>query len=298
MTAAPSHDSSVNVASRIGLGTVQFGMDYGVSNPTGKVSAPEVSAILAAAEAAGIRMLDTAASYGSAEQVLGRALRPGHPFAIVTKTLPLRDGLEQVEIRARQSLEYLGTKPVDAILVHAAQNLAGSDGPRLWKLLQRLRDEGLFRRIGISAYVADRPLELARKYRPDIVQIPFSILDQRLKQTGELKSLKELGIEIHVRSIFLQGLLLMEPKNLPAKLAHAGAALAATQARIGKAGLTNLAAAIGFVLAQHEVDIAVVGVTRQSELLEILAAAAEPLPAIDWSACAIDDVLALTPSLW
>jgi aryl-alcohol dehydrogenase-like predicted oxidoreductase len=284
--------------SRVGLGTVQFGIDYGISNAAGKVSASEVAAILAAADEAGIIVLDTAASYGAAEEVLGRALFPGHHFNIVTKTLPLRHGFEEVEIRARRSLHLLGQRPADAILVHAAQDLAGPDGPRLWGLLQRLREEGLYRRIGISAYFDDNPLELGRRYRPDLMQIPFSILDQRLKKNGELQSLKELGIELHVRSIFLQGLLLMDPRQLPPKLTHAALALATTQARIRQAGLTTLEAALGFVLAQDHVDIAVVGVTSRNELAEIVAASAADLPEFDWNACAIDDPITLTPSRW
>jgi aryl-alcohol dehydrogenase-like predicted oxidoreductase len=286
------------LAPRIGLGTVQFGTDYGISNTAGQVPAAEVSAILAAAQEAGIRVLDTAASYGSAEEVLGRALRPDHRFDIVTKTLPLADGLEAVENRARRSLKLLGHQPAEAILVHAAKDLAGPDGPRLWALLQRLRDEGLFKRIGISTYFADGPLELARRYRPDIVQIPFSILDQRLKQNGELARLKDLGTEIHVRSIFLQGLLLMDPTRLPARLTHSGPALAAIRSGIEQAGLTPLSAAIGFVLTQEEVDIAIVGVTSRDELSEIVIASGAKLPEFDWPACAIDDPVTLTPSLW
>ena len=214
------------------------------------------------------------------------------------ETLPLSSGLEEVENRARRSLKYLGRKPAEAILVHAAQDLASAEGPQLWALLERLRDEGLFKRIGISAYVADRPLQLARRYRPDIMQVPFSVLDQRLKQTGELASLKELGIEIHARSIFLQGLLLMDPKDLPARLSHVGPALATIQARIRQAGLTPVAAAIGFVLAQREIDIAIVGVTSRNELSEIVAASVEKLPEFDWAACAINDPVTLTPSRW
>jgi D-threo-aldose 1-dehydrogenase len=291
-------DTKAPFAPRIGLGTVQFGIDYGISNATGQVSASEVSAILATASDAGIKILDTAASYGSAEEALGRALRPGHHFEIVTKTLPLSHGLAEVEQRARRSLENFRRKPAEAILVHAAQDLAGSDGSRLWALLQRLRDEGLFKRIGISAYFADGPLALAQRYRPDLMQIPFSILDQRLLQNGELASLKALGIEIHVRSIFLQGLLMMDPKKLPAKLTRAGPALAATHARIKQAGLAPVAAAIGFVLAQNEVDVAIVGVTSRDELSQIVAASAADFPEFDGAACAIDDPVILTPSRW
>jgi aryl-alcohol dehydrogenase-like predicted oxidoreductase len=293
-----ARDTRSPFASRIGLGTVQFGIDYGVSNTSGKVPAPEVSAILTTASEAGIKILDTAASYGFAEEALGRALRPEHCFEIVTKTMPLCNGLDQVEQRARRSLEYLGRKTAEAILVHAAQDLAGPDGPRLWALLQRLRDEGLFKRIGISAYFADDPLELARRYRPDLMQVPLSILDQRLLQNGDLAHMKGLGIEIHVRSIFLQGLLLMDPTKLPANLSHVAPVLTATRERIEQAGSTPLAAAIGYVLAQEEVDMALVGVTNSDELLEILFASAAGRPEFDWAACAIDDPIILTPSRW
>ncbi|MGY4468397.1 aryl-alcohol dehydrogenase-like predicted oxidoreductase [Bradyrhizobium sp. LB9.1b] len=216
----------------------------------------------------------------------------------MTKALPLSHGLEQVERRARRSLDLLGRRPADAILVHAAGDLAGPDGSRLWALLERLRDEGLYRRIGISAYFADRPLELARRYRPDLMQLPFSLLDQRLQQSGQLALLKELDIEIQVRSVFLQGLLFMDPAQLPPRLAHAGPALANTQARIRQAGVRLIEAALGFVLAQDDVDVTVVGVTNTHELAQIVAALATRVSDIDWRACAIDDPVTLTPSLW
>ena len=293
-----AHDPSAAAVSRLGLGTVQFGTDYGISNTAGRVPAPEISLILASARRAGIGVIDTAASYGTAEEAIGRALRDADRFRIVTKALPLSHGIEEVETRARHSLGLLGRKPLDAILVHAAQDLAGPDGPRLWSLLQRLRDEGLYERIGISAYVDDGPLELARKFRPDLIQIPFSVLDQRLKRSGTLQELKELQVEVHARSIFLQGLLLMDPRRLPARLAHAAPALAATRARIERAGLTPIEAALGFVLGQGEIDIALVGVTRDAELSEIVTASAARSTEFDWSSCAIDDPVTLTPSLW
>ncbi|QOZ78428.1 aldo/keto reductase [Bradyrhizobium sp. CCBAU 53351] len=287
-----------SATSRIGLGTVQFGTNYGISNATGQVPVPEVAAILRSARAAGIRVLDTAASYGTAEEVLGAALADDKDFAIVTKALPLSHGLEEIENRARRSLDLLGRKSAEAILIHAARDLSDSEGPRLWGLLQRLRDEGLYRHIGISAYFDDKPLELARRYQPDLMQLPVSILDQRLRRNGELAQIKQLGIEIHVRSIFLQGLVFMNPMRLPARLAHAGPALAATRARIKEAGLQPIEAAIGFALKQNEIDVAVVGVTSRDELAQLIAASAKRLPDFDWEACAINDLVTLTPSLW
>lgn len=285
-------------SAKIGLGTVQFGMNYGVSNGAGQVPPPDVAEILRSAHTAGIRILDTAASYGTAEQVLGAALADDQDFAIVTKVLPLSHGLEEIEKRARRSLDLLGRKPAEAILIHSARDLFYSEGPRLWRLLQRLRDEGLYKRIGISAYFDDKPLELARQYQPDLMQLPFSILDQRLRRNGDLARVKQLGIEIHVRSVFLQGLLFMDPMRLPARLANAGPALANTQARIKEAGLGPIEAAIGFALGQDDIDVAVVGVTSRDQLAQIIAASAKHLPDFDWEACAIGDATTLTPSLW
>jgi aryl-alcohol dehydrogenase-like predicted oxidoreductase len=275
---------------KLGLGTVQFGQAYGVSNTRGQVSHAEAAAILARAAAAGINVLDTAANYGEAESVL--ASLDTAPFRIVTKTPPVKIGIEAVIARARQSADRL--KP-DTLLVHAAADL---DAPGLWPALQELKAEGVFSKIGISTYFADDPAALAKRFRPDVMQLPFSLLDQRLLQDGSLARLKELGVEIHARSLFLQGLMLMPPGNLPAHLRGAGPHLKSLRARLAKAGSTLLTAALGFVLSRPEIDIALVGVTARDELEEIVSATALPLPALDWSACALDDERILTPSLW
>jgi aryl-alcohol dehydrogenase-like predicted oxidoreductase len=166
----------------------------------------------------------------------------------------------------------------------------------LWNALRNLKDKGVVRGIGISAYVADDPTALAARFRPDAMQVPFSLLDQRLLTDGSLARLKALDVEIHARSLFLQGLLFLPTEKLPKKLKHAAPQLDAVRARIAAAGSTPLAAALGFVLSQQEIDIGVVGITTLGELEEILAAA--PLPALDWSACALTDKTVLTPSLW
>jgi aryl-alcohol dehydrogenase-like predicted oxidoreductase len=276
---------------RLGLGTVQFGQPYGVSNRRGQVPRDEARRILVRAAEAGITLLDTAAGYGEAEAVLG-ALGT-RPFRIVTKTIGIANGLEAVVARARASAATLGR--VDLLLVHAAGDLLSPGGARLWAALRALKDEGVVRGIGISAYVGDDPAALAERFRPDAMQIPCSLLDQRLLTSGALARMKALGVEIHARSIFLQGLLFVD--RLPEKLRHAAPALAAVKARIAAAGVTPLAAALAFALSRPEIDVALVGVTAKSELDEILAAAL-PAPMIDWAACALDDETLLTPSRW
>ena len=276
---------------KLGLGTVQFGQPYGISNTHGQVSPIEATAILAEAARAGIRLLDTAANYGEAEAVLAKLDTAA--FRIVSKTIGLKHGLGQVIARARQSAALL---KADTLLVHAAADLLGPDGDALWSALRRLRDDGVVRKIGISVYVADDPAALAARFRPDVMQLPFSLLDQRLLADGTLARLMALGVEIHARSLFLQGLLFLD--ELPEKLRHAGPHLCEARARLKDAGTTPLAAALGFVLSRPEVAFGLVGVTSAAELKDIIDAAAKPLPDLDWDAFALDDEVTLTPSLW
>lgn len=283
---------------RLGLGTVQFGQAYGVSNSRGRVPPGDVAAILDRAALAGLGTLDTAAGYGEAEAVLGDLETHTGPFRLVTKTIALKNGLEAVLARARQSVATLKRRPVDLLLVHAAGDLAGPEGEALWHALLCLRDEGLFGGIGISAYVADDPLALARRFHPAAMQVPMSLLDQRLLGTGALAAIKDLGVEVHIRSIFLQGLLFLSEDRLPPRLRSAAPHLRALRRRLAEAGTTPLAAALGFVLGRPEVDAAIVGVTSLGEFEEIVTAAASPVPALDWQACALDDEVVLTPSLW
>jgi aryl-alcohol dehydrogenase-like predicted oxidoreductase len=273
---------------KLGIGTVQFGQAYGVSNARGQVPASDAAAILKRAAEAGIDLLDTAANYGAAESVL--AGLDTAPFRIVTKTISLKSGLDAVIARARQSAEIL---KADTLLVHAAGDLADET---LWPALQRLKSEGVFRKIGISVYVAEGPAVLAARFKPDVIQLPFSLLDQRLWADGSLARLKDMGVEVHARSLFLQGLLLMQ--SVPEKLAAAAPRLKDIKSKITAAGSTPLAAALGFVLARPEIAIGLVGVTSVIELEEILSAAQRPLPDLDWPALALHDERVLTPSLW
>jgi len=284
--------------SRLGLGTVQFGQAYGISNARGRVPAQDVAAILRQAAAAGLRTLDTAAGYGDAEDVIGGLAALTQPFRIVTKTIALKNGLDAVVARARQSVKTLGRKPVDFLLVHSAADLMGNGGGELWKALLGLRDEGLFGGIGISAYVADDPVMLARKFRPDAMQVPLSLLDQRLIQSGALAAIKDQGVEIHARSLFLQGLLFLPEGKLPPKLASAASHLKRLRERFLEAGTAPLAAALAFALDRPEIDVAVIGVTTPGEFEEIVQATAQPSPTLDWPSCALNDELVLTPSRW
>lgn len=284
---------------RLALGTVQFGTAYGISNPRGQVATADARAILEDAGARGLDLLDTAPGYGEAERVLG-GLRPlTDRFGIVTKTARLAGaGVDGVVARARESLKKLGRERAEGLLVHRAGDLCDPEGAALWRALLELRDGGLYDRIGISAYAEDDPLDLARRFRPELMQIPLSVLDQRLVRDGTLSRLADLGVEVHVRSIFLQGLVFLDPARLPARLAHAAPLLRDRARRIAEGGTSPLTAALHFALARPDVARIVVGVTSLAEWREVAGAAQGPAPDLDWDALAIDDVRVLNPAGW
>ncbi|MBN9004589.1 MAG: aldo/keto reductase [Rhizobiales bacterium] len=287
-----------NRISRVGLGTVQFGINYGISNVRGKVPRNEVADVLSAARQSGILWLDTASAYGQAEQALGDLDAAKQGFRIVSKTMPKTDSTQPIIDQVRRSMDLLRVEKLDGLLVHQARDLNGPDGTALWNTLEHLKASGDVSRIGISAYYEDDPLALVQSFEPDLLQIPTSILDQRLIRNGDLAAIRARGVSIHARSVFLQGLLFLTLDQLPPKLQQFHGLLSQIKEQIRECGSTPLAAAIAFVLDRPEIDVAVVGATSVTEITEILQAAEKPHPSMDWRNLSIDDPLALTPSLW
>ncbi len=288
---------------KLALGTVQFGLDYGVSNRAGITPLAEVRSILNVARQSGIRVLDTAASYGISEEVLGSVLRGEGSFRIVTKT----PGLANAPVESRRgalrdafarSLARLGVSEVYGLLMHEAEDLLHADGDALFDELQRLKRQGLVQRIGASVYTGAQIDRLMERFALDLVQLPLSVLDQRLIRSGHLTKLKGAGVEVHARSVFLQGLLLMEPDHLPVALRTAAPLLRRYRAWLSERNLDVLSGAIGFVSALDEVDSIVVGVNNASHLKDIVA---KSRTVIDRNACgdfAIEDPAIVNPALW
>lgn len=289
---------SARSAHRIGIGTVQFGTVYGIKNLHGQVPRPAVEEILRISRAAGVRLLDTAAMYGEAEEVLGQILPKVDGFNVVTKTTTSAIGIDAAVQRVRQSYQTLGGRQLYGLLVHSASDLHSSNGPDLWSALRRLRDEGLFLKLGISAYGSDDPVELARRYRPDIMQVPVSVLDQRLVRDRVIHELKDLDVEVHARSVFLQGAIFLNPAELPIGLAHVRSKLEAFHSRLGELGLSPVEAGIGFPLSIPEIDCAIVGISSVEEAKQILDAATVEKPGIPWEELVVDDEVLLDPRLW
>ncbi len=202
---------------RLALGTVQFGLNYGMTASSDKVSLTEARRILDEAADIGMNTLDTAIAYGNSEAVLGQI--GVQEFNIVTKLSGLPDDLanvgDWVKTQIHASLERLGVDRVHAVLLHRPDQLTGPIGAELYKAMLGLKAEGLAVKIGVSIYAPDELDVYCEHFDIDIVQAPLNILDRRLIESGWAAKLRRRGIELHSRSAFLQGLLLLQAEDRP-----------------------------------------------------------------------------------
>jgi aryl-alcohol dehydrogenase-like predicted oxidoreductase len=278
-------------------------LPYGVSHEGGRVPIEEARDILELAAVGGIDMLDTAAAYGDSEEVLGKIVGAESPFAIVTKTLPIRaDEIDEaaigrVEAGFRASLRKLRRDKVYALLAHDPRDLLNPGGERLWALFEALKTEGLVGKIGASVYDSAQIDALTSRYPLEALQTPLNVFDQRLLADGGLARVAAKGVEIHTRSVLLQGLLLMSPEAAATKLPRAVDKLRDWHAALGEADVTPLAAALGFALQAPNVDRIVIGVHSATHLSECLAAL-EAAPQLNYARFASDDLDLIDPRRW
>jgi aryl-alcohol dehydrogenase-like predicted oxidoreductase len=153
------------------------------------------------------------------------------------------------------------------------------------------------RKIGISIYSPDDLEKLAGVMQLDIVQSPLNMLDRRLVESGWARRLKEQGVELHARSIFLQGLLLMAPQKVPGQFARWTAVLDNWASWLNETGLSPLQACLGYAMSVTEIDKVVVGVDNAEQMAEILKATDVPQPALPLWATPVDPDL-LNPTRW
>lgn len=273
----PPHESAL--FRRLGLGTVQFGLPYGITNSVGQVGESEAEAILRCASRLGIDALDTAHLYGGSEAALGRLSARLTGFQIVTKTPKFGECAsagKAVDLLLRafaQSLDRLVRPCVYALLLHDADDLVGPHGAGLWAAMSHLRAQGLVRKIGVSVYEGAQIETALSLFNLDIVQLPINPLDRRLIEGGQLALLAERGVEVHARSLFLQGLLLAPPEATPAGLGPMRGAIAYLHQRFAAAGLTPLEGVFAWC-KDLPIDRFICGVTSVAEL-EGIAFAAE-----------------------
>lgn len=288
-------------STRIGLGTVQWGVDYGVANREGRTPRAEVARILAAGRTAGLRVLDTAALYGDAESVLGEQDLTG--LQVVTKTpryahAPITAAdADDLKATLERSLTRLRLPSVHGLLAHHADDLLAPGGERLIDALLSLREAGKVERVGVSVYDGTQIAAVLERFTPDLVQLPLNVFDQRLIADGSLARLAALGVDIHVRSVFLQGLLLMPPDSVPAWFDPWRDALCAWHATCAARQVLPQQAALAFVCDLPEVSCCLIGVQSCTQLEQSLDGL-DAAPALDVAPFACSDPALLNPVNW
>jgi aryl-alcohol dehydrogenase-like predicted oxidoreductase len=259
---------------KLALGTVQFGLRYGVANISGQVAPAAIAAILQRAGQAGIDTLDTAIAYGDSEARLGEA--GVSSWRVVTKLPSLPDGVsnvfEWVESQVRGSLQRLKIAGLDGLLLHKTADCVGPLGADYVRALNELKARGWVRSAGISIYDPSELDAVWPVWQPDIIQAPCNVLDRRLLQSGWLEKLRLAGVRLHVRSVFLQGLLLLPKSRRPESFAPWTTLLDRWLDWCVEHEITPPQAALGFILSLPGVERLVVGVDSGAQLDEILAA--------------------------
>jgi len=267
---------------KICLGTAQFGLAYGITNLKGKIPEQEVANILALSYDEGIYWLDTAQAYGDSENVLGRAMRKGHSFHLISK-LPAQqqtsfdiNDIAIWESSFIKSCDRLGVEKLDALLIHSSSDLIKPGKEHLEKWLLGLRDRGLINRLGVSIYSA-QDLEGINPQLLNIVQLPFSLYDQRLLHDGTISQLYAKGVAIHARSLFLQGLLVSPSSKWPSWVPQdVRTHHQKLEAFVKKYSCSLIDICLEFASIQKALDAVVLGVCSTQELKQILTAWESP----------------------
>lgn len=259
--------------SKLALGSANFGLDYGVANNSGKISESELSEILLFAQEARIEVVDTAQAYGDSEVRIGSLCGDAH-FNFVTKMgSEVANGSSDQNVisRVKQSCIRLKQSRLYAVMLHRPEVLLGDKGREVIRGLRILKEQGIVSKVGVSIYSPEILKSISSVFKLDIVQVPFNVFDQQILSSGWSDKLKSDGVEIHTRSVFLQGLLLMQQSSLPEYFTNYWPAhFDAWYEFLSYNRADAVEVALKFALHQDWIDKIVVGVDSVSQLKKLL----------------------------
>lgn len=288
-----------NFFSRLAVGTANFGLNYGINNRKGRVSDAHLKAIVDYAFANGINTFDTAEAYGDSERRLGKYLKSD--YKVITKIgvdFEKQYSNGHLSSRFHKSLNNINIKNIYGLLLHRPEVLLQKNGKYILKELKNLKEENYIKKIGVSVYDPKTLNEVINLFTPDIVQFPFNIFDQRFVNNGSVKLLQSLGVEIHIRSVFLQGLLLMKQHELPEKFKSAWPKIFNNWFNYQQNVQLDLdEISLGYCLEQEWVDKIVVGIDNVDQLKRH-ASIEKRIPTIKYKEFNVEDESLINPSMW
>jgi len=255
------------------LGTVQFGLDYGINNSNGKPNVDEIYKIFKFAKSNGIEILDTADAYGNASEIIGSYFKEnGIVFKVNTK---FKGGNNSLEAQLHESLSVLNTAQVDTYFFHSFNDFKSNND--FIKELTALKDSDLIHNIGLSVYDNHEFFEAINAKEIDVIQFPFNLFDN-LHQRGQLMKLaKSKGKQLQVRSVFLQGLFFKNSDSLPSILRPLRPYLIAIKKIAQDFSVDIEHLALSYALQQPEIDHVIIGVDNLDQLQRNVMFALKPI---------------------
>ena len=263
-----------NSVDKLVLGTVQFGLDYGINNFNGKPSREYSLKMLDLAYERGVRIFDTASAYGDAEEILGEFMLSrglADKIKVITKLQPNivedknRKPYDIILENLSLSLKRLNREYVDGYLFHTPAYIRDKE---LVDCLRRLKENGLVKNIGVSIYVEDDAIYAAKLDLVDFIQVPYSIFDQRLNKTDFFQIARQNSKTVFARSAFLQGLFFMPEDKIPTHLSNVKEYFKELDEILAKYKLSRQQAALLFSECNKNIDYVVFGVDNLNQLVE------------------------------
>lgn len=300
-------NSARDAGSRCVLGTAQLGMSYGIANSTGRPDTQESCRLIESAWTNGVRCFDTAQAYGDSECALGEALAAGgwqRDARVITKIHPSLCSASSEEVCAGvlSSIRRLGVASLCGLLMHREDQMFLLDGV-LGDTLRELRASGAVRHLGVSVYTPEKALEALDRPDIEMVQVPANVFDRRMARAGVLEKASSMGKRVFIRSVYLQGLVFLSPRNLPSRVAFASLALKTYNDFCLEHGLDSTLFALHYIRDRYPDTQLVMGAETADQVVENirrLEAEGPPMGLLDaWDAQWPDDVSKLVdPSQW
>ena len=282
------------------LGSVQFGIDYGISNQKGKTKFSEVNKILGLAKDEKVKLIDTAVAYGDSEEVLGKTGINNFNFISKLPKIPknCKDVDYWVQYNVESSLIKLRVQNLYGLLIHHTKDLYGTFGKKLVNSIQKIRSNGLVKKIGISVYDISEIEKALKIFKLDIVQAPLNIIDRRLEISGFLSKLNNLKVEVHTRSTFLQGLLLLPREKIPVKFNRWSNLWDSWFLELREKNLNPVEVCLSYPMSLPEVNHIVVGVNNLNHFKKLIKISKSKILNSDLSFMISNDNKLINPSNW
>ncbi len=257
--------------SKIVIGTAQFSSSYGISNTSGNVQSNTIKKILLEGQKLGIQSIDTAIDYQNCHQELGH--HGVGNYKIITKIPKVPINEKNIDLIIQNHIEKscndLNVSTIDTLLIHRPDQLKDKLGKSIIRSLEKHKSLGVINKIGVSIYDPSELASIVNFHNLDVVQCPINIFDRRMQLSGWLKKLRKLDIEIHARSVFLQGLLLMENNLIPNKFDKWNHLFKKWDNYNNNNVMDKIKTSLQYVLSLKEINKIVLGFQNENELKQV-----------------------------